>query len=751
MFVKRQSGYRTMQSQQTSGKQGGGAGEYWGGFAAMLVALPSSIAFGITIYSPLGPAYVAQGALAGILGAVALGLVVPLSGGAARLISAPCAPAAAVMGAVTAELIKTANLQPVQVSVFLLLVGILSALLQVIYGSAGGGKLIKYIPYPVVSGYLSGVGMLIFISQAPKFLGFGKDFAFWDAVWSPELWNWQSIFVGSLTIVGMVLAPRFTKAVPGTIIGLGAGLLGFFGLALADASLMKLADNPLVIGPLFAQKVSISAAFSERWQALGGVDLASLKMLLMPALTLSVLLSIDTLKTCVVLDALTRSRHDSNRVLVSQGIGNLVAALAGGMPGAGTMGATLVNVNSGGTTRYSSWLEGIFVLAAFLLLGNFMGWVPIAALAGILIVVACRMFDWSTFHLLKQKSTFLDFGVIAAVIVVAVAGNLIAASATGIGLSVLLFIREQIRGSVIRRKFYGGQITSKQYRQTEELEMLKENGSKITACELQGSLFFGTTDKLFTELEPHLKLSRYVIMDMRRVQSVDYTATHMLDMVEDRLAEREGCLLFSGLPACLPSGQDLQAYFGQMGLLKASQHAKIFDTLDDALEWAEDRILEEVRGLSKQPDSLLGLEQIPLLREIESPELINALKACVEERQFKTGDTIFKRGELGDEVFLIRCGIVRILLPLEGGRHYVLTSFAQGSFFGEIAFLDRGERTADAVATCDTALFCLSRKRFDELVHRNPVVGIKVFARLARGLALRLRHADAELRALKET
>jgi SulP family sulfate permease len=109
------------------------------------------------------------------------------------------------------------------------------------------------------------------------------------------------------------------------------------------------------------------------WAAIGGIHLADLRALLMPALTLSVLLSIDTLKTCVIVDALTRSRHNSNRELIGQGIGNLASALVGGVPGAGTMVATLVNVNSGGKTRLSSILEGVFVLLALLLLSRLIG------------------------------------------------------------------------------------------------------------------------------------------------------------------------------------------------------------------------------------------------------------------------------------------------------------------------------------------------------------------------------------------
>ncbi len=723
----------------------------------MLVALPSSIAYGVSIYIVLGSDFVKYGVMAGILGAIAMGLLASALGGAPRLISAPCGPAAAVLSALAIDLVagKQGGLglvAPEKVLILLTLVALLSGALQLLYGSIGGGRLIKFIPYPVVSGYLSGVGVIIFVSQVPKFLGLPKDLNVWEGLSSPEKWSWKGIAVGIVTIVGILVAPKITKAVPATIIGLSAGILAYFGLGLvAYPDLLRLDHNKLVIGEIKGGVGPIFTALGDRWKALGALQLSDLQALFGPALTLSVLLSIDTLKTCVIVDALTRSRHNSNRELIGQGVGNLASAIIGGMPGAGTMGATLVNVNSGGKTRASGVLEGVFVLAVFLLFGNLIAWVPIAALAGLLFVVAFRMFDWESFHLLKSKTTVLDFCVIAAVIVVAVKISLIAASATGLGLAILLFIREQIRGSVIRRKAYGSHTSSKKHRLPEEQEALEKFGHLTVACELQGSLFFGTTDQLFTELEPDLKRCRHIILDMRRVQSVDFTAAHMLEQIEAMLTDRGGFLVFSGLPASLPTGQNLQAYFDQLGVMKSTENVKLFDTLDDALEWAEDSILEDQHLL--QPDGQeipLELAEIELLREFESDQTLSALKLCVEERAVPVGQTIFRRGDEGDELFLIRRGIVRIQLPLEGGKHHNLAYFGRGNFFGEMAFLDHGTRSADAVATTATDLFVISRRRFDELSRPHPLLGVKMFARLARALAVRLRRTDGELRALHE-
>ena len=144
-------------------------GDVWGGFAAMLVALPSAIAFGVTIFTPLGGQYGARGAMAGMLGAMVLGLIAGLFGGTKRLISAPCAPAAAVLSALTIDMMQSGYPVPVIVT-SLLLVTLLSSLVQMCFGVLRMGQLINYMPYPVVCGYLSGVGFIIILSQLPKWL-----------------------------------------------------------------------------------------------------------------------------------------------------------------------------------------------------------------------------------------------------------------------------------------------------------------------------------------------------------------------------------------------------------------------------------------------------------------------------------------------------------------------------------------------------------------------------------------------------
>ncbi len=722
------------------------AGDLWGGLAAMLVALPSAIAFGVLIYSALGPDHAGEGALAGMLGAAALGIVAPLVSRNGGFITAPCAPAAAVMSALAVQLSADGQFTFERVTMLLALTALLSSLLQILYGLLRAGRLIKFIPYQVVSGYLSGVALIIALGQLPKLLGLPKGEPLLHGLLSPALWNGTSITVGLVTIGAMVLAPHVTKKVPGTIIGLLGGIAAYFAMAVFNRDLLQLASNALVIGPI---EVSGSVVDTVRASVshMLLVQPADIGLIFVSALTLSVLLSIDTLKTGVVLDALARKRSDSNRELIGQGAANAAAFFVGGAPGAGTMGSTLVNFTSGGRTLWSGVTEGVLVVIALAALGGLIAWVPIGALAGLLLVVAWRMFDRDMFRLALQRSTRMDFAVIVTVVGVAQIG-LIAASVVGICLAILLFIRDQIRGSVIINKIDLHGARSKRRRLVAETKILEQQGDQAVVVQLQGNLFFGTTDQLFSELEQDLNQRRYLLLDLRRVQSMDFTAAHLFEQMRERLIERKGELLFSGMPSSLPTRQDIEHYMKQLGLAGSTDGIRIFDTRDSALEWIEDRLIEAAGGVEVKAEQALSLASMEVFSHLDAVTLA-ALDGAVREMSIPAQGRIFSRGDTGDDIFFVRRGRVEVLLPLEGGKFHHLATFCQGDFFGEMAFLDREPRSADVRAATATDLFVLSRERFDTMVKSNPALGGKIFEKLAYAVSKRLRTADTELRMLE--
>ncbi len=712
----------------------------------MLVALPSAIAFGITIFAPLGSDFGAKGALAGMLGVTALGLIAASFGGTQRLISAPCAPAAAVLSALTIQMLQVGS-GPDAVVLALFLVAIAASLFQILFGAFKIGRLIKFMPYPVVSAYLSGVGLIIIFSQIPKWLALPKGMNWFDGLQRPDLWQMPSLLIGASTAIAMVMAPRITTRVPPVIQGLIAGVLVYWGLALsAYPELQHLDRNALVIGPLSADLGGLAHAMSSPWQSLGAMSLPRWDQWLIPALTLAVLLSIDTLKTCVVLDALTGSRHNSNKELIGQGLGNLVSTLIGGSPGAGTMGATLVNKSSGGETALSGVFQGLWALLAVLLLTPLIAWIPVSALAALLVVIGVKMIDWHSFALIKSRDTVLDFAVIAIVVVVANTISLIAASALGVSLAILMFVTEQVHMPTVRRKSYGNRMFSKRLRSEAERELLAREGDKTIVFELQGSLFFGTTDQLFSSMESEIRSARFVVMDFHRVQSMDVTAGHMIERIQKIMDERGALLILSRLPERLPSGRDLKTYVDHIGLLSQSS-TKVFAEVTDALEWIEDEIIR-LNKLDAQSTAALSLTDFDLFRDL-TPEESDALNASARVLAFKKGDLIYRQGTPGNALLLIARGQIKLTLPIEHGPPIHLLTLGRGQFFAEMSFVDGHPHSADAYALEDSELISIDREGLANSVGQDQRMMLIIFKKILMAVSARLRHCNAELQELR--
>lgn len=719
-----------------------------GGFAAMLVALPSAIAYGLVIFAPLGSSYTAMGAVGGIIGSVVMGLTAPILGGTPRLISAPCAPAAALLSMFAAEVLSTGSVPVEIIPLYITVIAFGAGIVQIISGAAGGGTFIKYIPYPVVAGFLSGVGILIFTGQLPKFFGIPVGISAMHGLINPSTWNSNSLIIGAVTIAVMFVGPKIIKVVPASIAALSSGIAVYFFLGIFDPKLMSLADNQLVVGSINAGPSEILNRICENFTSISNIGISSLGILVVPIVSLGILLSIDTLKTCLVLDVLTGHRHNSNRELFGQGMANVLSSIAGGMPGSGAMGGTLVNYYSGGKTRLSGMFEGIFALAALVLFARFIQWIPLASLSGVLLVVAVRMIDSKSLRLLRHRSTIFDFAVILAVVLSAVFLSLIAAAGVGIAFAIILFMKNQIRYNVVRKRSFGNNVFSKKKRPASEQKILEERGGETLIVELQGQLFFGTTDQLYSELEKFIGKCRYFILDMRRVHSVDFTAANMLSQIRKKICEKDGMIAFASVPQSVPTGQNVRAYLEDLGFDSSLEGALFFNILDDSLVWAEEEIINEaIPGFHHRKP--LDLSEIEFFSGI-SEETMSFIRQFSNEKNYSRGERIFSMGDKGDEIFFVRKGTVRIETPTASGAFHHLGTFGRGSFFGDLAFLDRRSRSANADAVSDVQLYVLNRDLFDTIAKDRPVVARIFFERLSLEISDRLRINVKEMISMEE-
>ncbi|WP_417871588.1 SulP family inorganic anion transporter [Winogradskyella sp.] len=481
-------------------------GDLTGGLVAGVVALPLALAFGVQ--SGLG-------AIAGLYGAIAVGIFAAIFGGTTTQASGPTGPMTVVSAALVAAAIEiTGSLEaamPIVILTFLL-----GGIFQIVFGLINIAGYVKYFPYPVVSGFMSGVGLIIIILQLFPFAGLGSEKSTWLVMQDlPRLFsdfNWQAVALGSFTVVVYLVFPYITKAIPSALVA----------LILASVASFFLKWDVPIIGdiPSGLPSLQVSGLFS--------IDASAYTLVLEYALVLAVLGSIDSLLTSVIADNMTKTKHNSNRELIGQGIGNSIAAIFGGIPGAGATKGTVININSGGRTRLSGAVHGLFLLAVLLGLGKLAAYIPLSVLAGLLIPIAFKIIDVKGLkHLLVVPRA--DAVVLIIVLLITTFGSLIQAVGIGLLLASLLFMK---RASDIGEKgmevgTIAGFDGEKPWQ--DEKEFYEAYKDKVYIKHLYGPLFFGFTSHFQDEIKNIPEQVKALIIRMDRVPYIDQSGLYALE------------------------------------------------------------------------------------------------------------------------------------------------------------------------------------------------------------------------------
>ncbi len=705
------------------------AGDAWGGLAAAAVLLPQAMAFGVTLYATAG-FDASAGAYAGLVGTALMCLISGVAGGTRGLISAPTGPTLVLLGGAAAGLVAS-GLDATGVALGLAITVALTGALQFAIGASGGGRLIKYIPFPVVSGFMTGSAILMITSQLAPLSGGGAGPAWVDWIWLPAA-------AALVTIAGTRLVPRFLPQVPGPIAGLILGTLVFHLVALGnDAAL----PGAWVIGTL----PGLSGAMPDvPLSALGALPWG----VIVPAATaLAVLASLDTLLTAVVADVATSTRHDSRREMMGQGLGQIGIALAGGMAAAGTTAATVIAIKSGGG-RWVGAAAGLFFLALTAFAGEAGRLLPIGALAGVIIAVAFDVADRDILTWARGGRTRQDAAIAILVTLITVLYDLMVAVGVGVAIAIGLFIREQITAAVVHRRSSAVEMRSLRARPDRERELLERHGQRIIVYELRGNLFFGTADRLIDELGDDLQGPNWVILHLRRVSRIDLTAIKFLQQIANRLHRAGGTLLFSELH----QGTGIQGTLAEAFRSTSEKQAApvlTFNSRDEALEYAEDALLTELEYSPTRIDDRVALADNALCRHLDAGQ-VAALESVLGTRSVGAGEHLFHSGDSGDEIYLVESGQIEIRVATTEHHYRRLAIYGAGSFFGELALLKSGPRAADAVATAASTCRILQRERFLRFRDEQPALAIGLLTAICDTLVANQRWSTRELRRLSE-
>ncbi|MGD8808248.1 MAG: SulP family inorganic anion transporter [Gammaproteobacteria bacterium] len=473
-------------------------GDVYGGLTAGVVALPLALAFGEA--SGAGP-------MAGVYGAIFVGFFASLFGGTGSQISGPTGPMIVVFAGVFASL--SGNLGLIFATV------VLAGVLQIIFGVLRLGQYIRLVPYPVVSGFMSGIGCIIIALQTARLFGHEPEnggtvpalMEIPGAVMDP---NFAAMILAAVTLVIVFKWPKhWGRILPGPLAALIVGTL----LSLALPAAPILGDIPTGLPSFVMPAFNADSAF----------------IVLEAAVILALLGAIDSLLTSLVADNMTRTRHNSNRELIGQGVGNMVAGFFGGIPGAGATMRTVVNIRTGGQTKISGMLHSLLLLAVVAVLAPLAAMIPHAVLAGILVKVGYDIIDFAYLKRAHQGPRW-DLALMVLVLGLTVFVDLITAVGVGVVLASLAFVKQMADAQL---KNFGGELPQiPSDLSPEEAQLLEGTKNLVTIFDFGGPLSFGAAADVGHHVRERVKdHAQAIVLDFTRVPFVDVSASRAVETI----------------------------------------------------------------------------------------------------------------------------------------------------------------------------------------------------------------------------
>jgi sulfate permease, SulP family len=720
--------------------------EIGAGFSAALVALPICISSGVLAYAPLGDAYIARGAVAGLTSGALAGIFAAIVASSSFVLSSPRASISLIQGSVASFLLQNSSFahDPEMIIDAISLCGLLAGVWQMLFGVLGLDRIIKSTPHPALAGFINGIALLVIIGQLALLLDFPGEVRLSQL---PTLIDQQYLakLIFALSLAGLILylSARFPR-VPAMIVGLGVGILLFFGIR---HTLPAIALGPTIgdIPDHLAAVIPLASLMTaEGREAFLGIVPA----LLISSLVLALVAALESLLAYRVAQNLSEQTSEPGRDVIGQGVGNLVASLLGGVASAASSAQLTANYEAGGRSRVSVLAAATLLFVLGTVLSSALGVIPTVVIWAILLAVGILLFDeWSVRSvrdaIFKRSRAAVRRGwrnhlVAVTVMVITASGAVIGGTLVGIGLSCILFIADMSR-SIVRRRYRGDQVFSKRVRPADDVAVLRQTGGLRAVLELHGVMFFGNADELSNEIDGLFRRVDMLVLDFADVTDIDFSAASILRYELAKSARHRKMLLFSSLS---PAAHELLTD-PQSGA--AAPASVIFADLDAALEWMEERALSQsTRALS----TTLPIEQHGLFSGLTSAEFA-MVRAFVEQESYAAGATLCREGDDADRMWMLTRGSVSVRVRSVGQRRdRRIASLAFGTFVGEIAFFESGRRTATLIADEEVECYVLHKTAYATIVRQHPEIGIKLLANMVREVTQRLRITSDELRAL---
>lgn len=536
-----------------------------GGLTSAVVALPLALGFGLLSFNG-DP----RGAVAGLYGAIFTGIMASFFGGTRQQITGPTGGMTVVL---TEVYIQYGGVEA------LLAACILAGVFQIGFGLLKFGKYVSLVPYPVIVGFTNGIAILIFMQQFTTF-------------------NTAPV-IAALTMLTIYLVPKINKSLPKSLIGLLAGSIAAAALPSFELfrlhydstlSVFSLHDVIATIGtiPSSLQMPQLPAISWETWQKV------------VPAgFTISLLGAIETLLASVVADNATNTRHNSNKELIGQGIANFTAPFFGGVAGTGAIVRTMVNIRAGAKTRLSGIIHGLVLVVVMLFLGDLAASIPLAALAGVLMMTAMGMFETEPMRLIP-KSPLPDSVVMLTTIAITVLVDLITAVEVGMVMAAFLFVHRMSELGMVS----ANDMNSDSRLTLDDETRQKLEQHKIMIYDIEGALFFGAARSFVDNLEKNFDVN-VVILDIENVPVIDTTGAVALENIVHRLHTDKKRLLIVGMRP------NVRQMLYKMGVTQKIGIGNFLPTMEEAIAYSLDIVTNKAEHdhlASFIPESLILLD-----------------------------------------------------------------------------------------------------------------------------------------------
>ena len=521
-------------------------GDIFGGATAAIIALPLALAFGVA--SGMGP-------IAGLYGAIFVGLFAALFGGTSAQISGPTGP----MTIVAASVFTQFGSQPAVAFTVVMMAGAF----QILFGYLRVGRYINLMPYPVISGFMTGIGCILIILQLEPLIGHVAPPNVVNALTAlptdVKTVNWNAAALGLMSLALCMWWPKkLTRIVPSPLVA----------LIVCTAAALFVADVPL-LGPVPSGLPSLQTP---------QFDFGQLNYMLVSAAVLAALGSIDSLLTSLVADNMSRSFHDSDKELVGQGIGNLVAGFAGGLPGAGATVRTLANLKAGGRTQLSGVVHAVILALIVLGFGPVVSVIPHAALAGILLKVGIDVIDWR-FIKRWHRAPRTDLVLMLVVLVLTVFVDIITAVGVGIVMASLVFVKDMADVQIQSIRTIVDDVDH-DLLTTDEASAFRQLNGRAAILHLSGAMSFGAANEMMRRIVS-VKPVEVLIIDLTDVPSIDGSAALTLEEIIQRALDVDQEVLVVGMQF------GVARVLGHLGALDGVREATRFSTRIEAIRAAQ--------------------------------------------------------------------------------------------------------------------------------------------------------------------